>query len=399
MIDLEDRFWVSDLQDDFVETKAMVLDWNQRRFYIVMIPNQFFPEGYDIFEDGDGLITDLMKRYIDEIERDVHTLSVDVDGLLLSTSSDPEKDGGYVVNYPSYTDCPSLHGCPTISSSSMTELDRLAPGVDLMSYVDAAGHENKVIYKWGMISQRRMKIWHELHFLQRLPRHPGLLPLDHIVVDDTTQEILGFTTPYVPGWDLGSSKRTDVFRIQHLKQLTEVVDLLNFDLGIAHQDVAPRNLLLDPVGGLQHIRLFDFDRAAVIGGHNYDAARNDIKGVLFTAFEMITQDDSYRTVDFSKQDAETILGLKGWSPKRQLDVDVSLHRRHLTEWMKQRRASDREPRERAFEIPEMPRCRVVIMDLDDQGKPIDGVQEVQVKGDVIRFGHYVTDWSRAPQRA
>jgi thiamine kinase-like enzyme len=56
--------------------------------------------------------------------------------------------------------------------------------------------------------------------------------------------VIGFTTKYIPGETLAGPKIP--FRFEWLQQLTQVVDFLNQELGIMHQDVAPRNLLIDP---------------------------------------------------------------------------------------------------------------------------------------------------------
>ncbi|GAB7355869.1 hypothetical protein MBLNU459_g6526t1 [Dothideomycetes sp. NU459] len=393
MIDPEYRYWVpSRLVNDY-QTNAKVHDWDQRRYYTIIGPTKYFPE------EDDDLVISVLKRHIDELDKDVHTLKVDEEGTLVSTSSDPEQDDSLVFNFPSYMDCPSLQKCSTILSSSMTELDRLEPGVDLMSYVDELGHKKTVVYKWAMVIQRRIQMWSEIHFLQRLPSHPGLLALDRIVLDDQTNQILGFTTLYVPGSDLASSTRHDVFRLQHLKQLTEVVDLLNIELGIAHQDIAPRDLLLDSSidEGERHIQLFDFDRAAVIHGFMYNPDRNDIKGVIFTLYEMITNDDSYREVNFPKQDPETVLRLEQWPQKRELDADIECYRKHIAEWTAQRSKNDQTLHGPKFEMPEIPPPRPVILEMDGQGNPVYGVDVVQTREEIVRFGQYMVDWRRAPQ--
>ena len=47
-----------------------------------------------------------------------------------------------------------------------------------------------------------------------------------------------------------------------------------------HQDVAPRNVLIDlPT---MDIKIFDFDRSALIGAENQEPGGNDVDGVIFT---------------------------------------------------------------------------------------------------------------------
>ncbi|KAL5349830.1 hypothetical protein ACLOAV_004864 [Pseudogymnoascus australis] len=68
-----------------------------------------------------------------------------------------------------------------------------------------------------------------------------------------------------------------------------MVDYLNLELGIMHQDITPRNLLVDPEA--DNLLLFDIDRAARIGQPSYFTERNDVKGVVFTLYEIISRDD------------------------------------------------------------------------------------------------------------
>lgn len=86
--------------------------------------------------------------------------------------------------------------------------------------------------------------WDELSLLTRLPCHPNILPLDRVVLEDVESRIIGYTTRYNPGRTLMS--RDILFRFEWLQQLVHVVDHINLNLGIMHQDIAPRNLLIDP---------------------------------------------------------------------------------------------------------------------------------------------------------
>ena len=70
------------------------------------------------------------------------------------------------------------------------------------------------------------------------------------------------------------------------------MDHLNLRLGVAHQDVAARKLLVDEA--TDNLLLFDFDYSARIGYDGCFEARNDIKGVFFTMFEVITGDQARR---------------------------------------------------------------------------------------------------------
>jgi hypothetical protein len=60
-----------------------------------------------------------------------------------------------------------------------------------------------------------------------------------------------------------------------------------------HQDIAPRNLLIDSY--TQKIVLFDFDRAVFGNKQLYDD-RDDVTSVVFTLYELITNDQSFSDI-------------------------------------------------------------------------------------------------------
>lgn len=87
--------------------------------------------------------------------------------------------------------------------------------------------------------------WNEINAFAALPTHPNLLPLDRIVLDDFESRVVGFTTKFIPGGTLVDNLSIPL-RFEWIQQLTQLVDYLNLELGIMHQDIAPRNLLIDP---------------------------------------------------------------------------------------------------------------------------------------------------------
>lgn len=115
-------------------------------------------------------------------------------------------------------------------------------------------------------------------------KHPNIVPFGNVVVDELEGHCVGFTSKYIPGGTLEENKNR-AFKLKWLRQLTNVVDELNLHLGIAHQDVAARNLLIEE--STDSIMRFDFDFSARVGCVGYSEDRNDIKGVVFTLFETI----------------------------------------------------------------------------------------------------------------
>jgi serine/threonine protein kinase len=240
-----------------------------------------------------------------------------------------------------------------------------------VGYVDDSSIQRKCVFKHVIIVQRRKWIWNELHLTKGLPGHPHLVPFDRVVVDDVQSRILGFTTVYIPGGTLDEN-RSRVFRLEWLQQLFAVVDYLNLELGILHQDIAPRNLLIDPT--TRNLRLCDFDRAARVGSTGCLPGHDDITGVIFTLYEITTHDEHFREVQFEEQDAETIQELEQWPVKSQLDCDVAIFREHLNDWVRRRKepgeVADAEQVNGSFDIPDIPPPSPRITGEDENGEHI-----------------------------
>jgi serine/threonine protein kinase len=188
--------------------------------------------------------------------------------------------------------------------------------------------------------------WKEMNWWMRLPRHSNILLFDRVVVDELEGRMVGFTSSYMPGGNLGEN-RLRIFKLKWLQQLIKVVDDLNLEHGIAHQDIAPRNLLVDE--STDSIMLFDFNFAARINcpsspgeSEGYREDRNDIKGVIFTTYEIITQDNSLRSMPHENQNLDN-LGFK-WvkHPEVKLDHPVTIYQHVLQEWQ-ERRAGNLHP--------------------------------------------------------
>jgi serine/threonine protein kinase len=86
--------------------------------------------------------------------------------------------------------------------------------------------------------------WKELNLWMRLPHHSNIVPFDRVVLDELEGLFIAFTSVFIPGKSL-KDNRSRVFKLPWLRQLTQVVDDLNLRYGIAHQDIAPRNILVD----------------------------------------------------------------------------------------------------------------------------------------------------------
>ncbi|KAI0444627.1 hypothetical protein F4803DRAFT_511387 [Xylaria telfairii] len=250
--------------------------------------------------------------------------------------------------------------------------------------------------------------WKEMNLWMRLPRHPNIVPFDKIVLGELEGRVVGFTSSYVPGGNLKENK-SRVFKLKWLKQLIEAVDLLNLRHGIAHQDIAPRNLLVDDL--TDSVKLFDFNFAARISrfslpeGESYVEDRNDIKGVIFTAYELITQDYSLRSVPHEEQNLEdlTVEWIK--HPGVKLDYPVASYQLLLQEWQKQRAGNIRdvyaggapEPIDWPSR-PQPPQKTIILKYANGQPSYLTVDNWYQRRQDVQGRGGKVLNWERPPQR-
>lgn len=225
----------------------------------------------------------------------------------------------------------------TVRRAELRELDRIVPNVDLVPF-----RRRRAIFKYFYIEQHLELRWNELNILLRLQPHPNIVPLGQVVVEELggRQHIAGFTTRYIAGGSLDATDNVGhrrVFKLKWLKQLIRVVDDLNHKYGIQQQDIGPRNLLVHEA--TDQITLIDFGVSARIGavdaayddqyrGDPYSESRNDIEGVIFTLYEIITRDDQFRLTQNRWQQAPRVLNMEDWvkHPDVRLDKPVARYR-------------------------------------------------------------------------
>lgn len=233
----------------------------------------------------------------------------------------------------------------TVLRSELRELDRLGPNVDLVSY-----QSRKAVFKYYFHPQFVGKRWDEMNLWMRLSAHPNIVPFDRIVVEQlagSQDQIVGFTTLHIAGGTLDAIEENPgdrrAFKLKWLLQLMGLVDDLHYKYGIQHQDIAPRNLLVDEAA--DNIMLFDFNFSARIGaparfmGTPLFEDRDDVKGVIFTLNEIITRDDHFRSVPHRDQDASSVLDMENWvkHPDVRLDEPVATYRAELNAWVLRRK--------------------------------------------------------------
>ncbi|KAJ5188679.1 hypothetical protein N7491_004999 [Penicillium cf. griseofulvum] len=400
MINPQDRFWSEGQnyrgpsEKPTTETYCNVWDWDQLRMVKVKGTAKLFPPE----EDRE---LSILARFADYLSPEVRAITVDDDGLLTGVSTDLEEDDTLFLAYIPFSLCESLGNCRTIQYSKLQELDRLGPCIDLVSYENESRIPQKVVFKFNVLNKplRIQMAWDELNILKSLPPHPNIIPFDRVVLEDQESRVIGFTTKYIPGGTLANSKIP--FRFKWLQQLTQVVDFLNLELGIMHQDIAPRNLLIDPC--THKIVLFDFDRAASGKKRLYEG-RDDVTSVVFTLYELVTNDTSFSGIPHSDRHIGMVQSISEWIVNSELDSDVSKFRNFLSEWVAIRRSDgDMErylnapPRFIWPDLPTAPDYNVPFeMGTTWDGKP-NWMTGHRSRFTAMKMGQYCFRWERPPQ--
>jgi hypothetical protein len=405
MISPEERFfadgggYLGSTENPQTRCFVNVWDWDQLRMFKLNGTAKVFP----LEEDRQCRI---LAQFVDYLSPEVCAIDIDDDGLITGVSADPEEDETMFVPHFTFSSIPSLADCGTVYHSKLQELDRMGPNVDLSSYQDEAGIIQKVAFKFNSWwKPRRMQMaWDELHLLANLPPHPNLLRLDRVVLDDVESRIIGFTTKYITGGTLEESKVP--FRFEWLQQLTQAVDFLNLELGIMHQDIAPRNLLVD--SDTNNIVLFDFNYAAHGGEERLRNYWDDVSSVVFTLYELITNDNQFESIltPPEKRNIDDVQSMLEWPCTRELDCAVSVFRSFLNEWVATRRSNKDKDMQRYLNAPN----KLMWPDLPippeysvpyESGKTVDGepnmVTGTRLRRHAIKMGQYCFRWERPPQ--
>ena len=96
-----------------------------------------------------------------------------------------------------------------------------------------------------------------------------------------------------------------------------------------HQDIAPRNLLIDPHS--DKLILSDFNFAAR-GKDRLIHGQDDVSSIVFTLYELITDDTYFMSIPPWIRNIDMVQSILEWPCNRELDADVSVFRNFLNEW-------------------------------------------------------------------
>lgn len=309
-----------------------VCDWDARRWVWVEGSTKLFGQ-----DDGEAAC-EAFKPYADDLPENITKVTMSTDKKLEGTSTDPEWDSTPFVPYPRFTvkevgddawDC--------LQRLELEEIDRFSPCVDLVT-LKHADSSKKVVFKYAALDVSLTHMWREAFFLKRLKGCPYVLTFHKFIVDDVEPQLLGFTTEFIEGetWDhLGDEQ---LFRQKWLQQLLEVIDNLNLKYGIIHQDIAPRNLLID--SATDSLCLIDFNVSTEIGSELERRPRNDIDGAIYSLYEVLTKDLHFRsTVHHDHWHVEDVTTMEEWPLRVKLEpgLDVQTLRSMVMDWAKKRR--------------------------------------------------------------
>lgn len=353
--------------------------------------------------ESEDLAFEHLAKYIDHLAPDVYEIHVSPTGDLISTSTDPKNDVTRCVFHPDLDTIQRPEHVKVISRAELEELDRLDRCLDLVVCPQSSEPTKKLIFKYYFLYAHLFSEWHEMSLWIRLPKHPNIVPFDSIVVDEIEGRFVGFTTEYIPGGTLDENK-SRTFKLKWLRQLIGVVDELNLNLGVAHQDIAPRNILIHEA--TDSLMLFDFNYSARIGMPGYSEARNDIKGTLFTMYEIITRDDDLRAVRHEEQDVSRIEHTD-WvkHPDVLLDHPISEFRQVLKEWCEKRRAGKQitahTEAPNFLDWPPVPDPPLTVYEnfyINKPGKEVMKLYDWR-RNELLKQGKTVLNWQRPPQRS
>jgi hypothetical protein len=335
--------------------KAEFYDCETRRPVYVRLqigPGIVYPNADAEFDAHGEKAMAALTEHLDNLPLETGEIEVDETGGLLSFSTDPAKSApGRRTNYPllEQFQLPRAVAVKTVLRSELIETRRFIIGADMVSYsplpttTPTRPDKGRYVFKYSVSTF--VSRWKEIQISARLPRHPNMVLLDRLVLDETTKShVVGFTMRYIPN---GTLVERRPFKLKWLQQLMQAVDDLNLRHGIIHQDIADRNLMIDPE--TDAIVMIDFDNAYRVGLTRGSSpfsegewhGRDDVKGVLIFLYEYITRDPALKPYALHFCNEKDFWEPAKWikHPDVDLDNDVAEFYFELMAWVRRRRAS------------------------------------------------------------
>lgn len=266
-----------------------VMDWDRRRMISLVTDAEYQEDPVQVIAH--------FKRHIKTLPLDIYKIHMSERGDLLRVSTDPKDDPWIIIWRFEMEDLQLeklLSGVETVIRIELCEISRLAWGVDLVSY-GTGEEEKRVVFKYALIPQDSHRFWTELNVWMRLSHHPNIVPIDRIVLDEIRGQIVGFTTPYIPGGSLEDDPLRG-FKLKWLKQLIQLVDDLNLRYGVIHDNIIPRHLLVDPETDDLLLINFNFSRriAGPVRLFIFDISGQEMALVILTVYIIITSEKRFQ---------------------------------------------------------------------------------------------------------
>ena len=367
-----------------------VSDWDSRRWITAEGPS-------DVFGDDEAeAICRVLLLVIDDLEPDITKVTFSAAGEVLHTSTSPEHDCTPWVDYPLFIQkAVGDDSFDCVQRSRLEEIDRLDVGVDLVTLKTPENASTLVAFKYALLRSQLEDRWKEAFFVKRLQSCRYVVPFHRFIVDDTETLLLEFTTTFIPGGCLLETHRP--FRKEWLQQLLDFADDLNLSYGIDHQDIAPRNLFVDP--STDKLVVIDFGLAAYIGSEHEYRHRNDVNGVIYTLYEILTHDNHFRDcVHPDNYHIEDVTSMEEWPLQIDLEpgLGVQILRSMVMKWAEIRRQNG-PPRDlihNTFTIPKMLEPRWSKMTTDEE---VPLVVEESSIFQSISTGEKGVRWERTPK--
>jgi serine/threonine protein kinase len=395
MIGPDEQFWVLGGYFSHLCTQH-IFDWDQRRWIGLQAEEDLIGKDQDAIES--------LKKVYSQESSEIVEIRLSNDGAVTSRSTDLEDDPSQFVHYPRFVPQGSeLDEENVLRRSQLQEVDRLGRCVDLVEYPDSTAFK-KAVFKYQLIPHHLDKVWTEAHILHGLQGRPSIVPFDKFVVDDRDLRLVGYTSAYIASKTLKDNPHRP-FCLSWLEQLTQTVDDLNLKYGIYHQDIAPCNMMIDPQ--TNRLMLIDFDKAIQIGVGKEIANFDDINGVIFSIYEILTFDTKYQKIDYWDLNISEVEEMVEWPVKAELEhgLDIATIRQHLNAWVSRRRSTPKlkhytEASEPVNIPPRPPQTPVPCMwcKNDDGSAKLD-THGWGMRSRALQAGEHVIRWERAPDPA
>ncbi|KAI9779279.1 MAG: hypothetical protein M1835_004748 [Candelina submexicana] len=318
----------------------LICDQQQQKWFQIVAydESETDPDREDVDEEtkfNDAI--QILADNVDSLDESIHTIRRAYDGTLTFTSED----------WSPTLDFPIFEGQPDeiIAKSQLDFRDRLGPVVYLVRPKYQQAHDQRLhVYKTRLTPDGIQRMWDEAQVIKRLTGHSHFAQLHKLITQDDLLHVIGFTTHYVPGETLLDCVRP--FRFKWLKDFTNAIDYLNYDIGIVHGDVAARNILVDSRDS--SIKIIDFDRAFMIsrtGETYYDynsrvgytSDERDTQGVICATYDAFA-----RFEHVGLPDSTQIEQLETWPLEISIeDVEggFTSYVDYVLRWARQRRSS------------------------------------------------------------